>query len=100
MSPGAAQVFVYYRVQAVDAAAAIAAVRTFQNDLQALMPGLNCTLSQRADDSGELLTLMETYAHAEGVGPAWTREIERLAHDALAAWTVGERHLEVFVPCA
>ena len=100
MSPGAAQVFVYYRVQAGDAAAAIAAGRTFQIDLRALLPGLNCTLNRRADDSGEQLTLMETYAHAEGVGPAWTRDIERLGRDALAAWIVGERHLEVFVPCA
>ena len=100
MSPGAAQVFVYYRVQARDAAAAIAAVRMFQNDLLALMPGLNCTLSRRADDSGEQLTLMETYTNAEGVGAAWQRDIEQRAHDALAAWIVGERHVEVFVPCA
>jgi len=43
---------------------------------------------------------METYGHVDGVGPDRQRDIERLAGDALAAWLIGERHVEIFVPCA
>ena len=100
MTSQAEQVFVYYRVQAVDVAAAIAAAHAFQAHLQTLMPGLACTLSRRVEDDAERSTLMETYGHADGVGPDRQRDIERLAGDALAAWIVGERHVEVFVPCA
>jgi len=39
----AAQVFVYYRVQAADVTAAIAAAHALQVHLRALMPGLSCT---------------------------------------------------------
>ncbi len=31
------------------------------------MPGLACALSRRAEDDPKLLTLMEAYAHADGV---------------------------------
>lgn len=100
MSPGAAQVFAYYRVRPADALAVVAAVRALHDTLQAVMPGLVCTLSRRADSDTELLTLMETYTHADGVDDAWRLSIDCSARDALAAWVVGERHVEVFVPCA
>jgi len=100
VSPGAAQVFVYYRVRAADAAVAIAAVRALHAGFRAELPGLVCTLSQRADNDAELLTLMETYRHANAVDDAWRRTIERAAGESLAAWIVGERHVEVFAPCA
>jgi hypothetical protein len=64
------------------------------------MPGLSCNLSRRADSDGDLLTLMETYSHADGVDDTWQRNIEGSAREALAAWIVGQRHVEVFVPCA
>ncbi|MDP1693178.1 MAG: DUF4936 family protein [Burkholderiaceae bacterium] len=64
------------------------------------MPGLACALSRRAEDDPKLLTLMEAYAHADGVTADWQRNIERMAREHLAAWVVGERHVEVFVPCA
>jgi hypothetical protein len=57
-------------------------------------------LSQRGDAAAEALTLMETYAHAGGVPANWQAEIERDARDQLGAWIVGERHVEVLVPCA
>jgi len=98
VSPGAAQVFVYYRVRAADAVAAIAAVRALQAKLQAELPGLDCTLSRRADSDAELITLMESYCHTDGVDEAWRRAIERSAGESLAAWVVGQRHVEVFVP--
>jgi hypothetical protein len=100
VSPGAAQVFAYYRVRPADALAVVAAVRRLQAELQDVMPGLVCTLSRRADGDTELLTLMEIYTHADGVNDAWQRDIECSARAALATWIVGERHVEVFVPCA
>lgn len=100
MSPGTEQLFVYYRVRAADAAAAILAVQAFQWRLPSMMLGLSCCLSRRADDGTELATLMEIYTHAEGISPARRQEIERVARPALAPWVVGERHVEVFVPCA
>lgn len=99
MSSGAAQVFVYYRVRAEDAAAAIAAVQACQARLRLTWPGLVCTLSRRADEAAEHVTLMETYAHADGVAAAARREIERELGTAVQAWRLGERHVEVFVPC-
>jgi quinol monooxygenase YgiN len=100
VSPGAARVYVYYRVRPADASAVIAAVRALHARLQAAMPGLSCTLSRRAEQDGDLLTLMETYAHADGVPADWQGAIERGAQEQLAAWIVGARHVEVFVPCA
>jgi Domain of unknown function (DUF4936) len=100
VSAGPAQVFVYYRVRAADAAEAIAAAQACQARLRLTLPGLACTLSRRAEDAGEHLTLMETYAHAGGVAPAGQRDIERQMRAAIEAWLIGERHIEVFVPCA
>lgn len=100
MGRGGAQLYVYYRVQPADLPALIAAVHALQSDLQAVLPGVVCTLSQRAEPGDGPLTLMETYAHPRGVGADWQQEIERSARERLAAWSVGERHVEVFVPCA
>jgi len=100
VSPRAEQVFVYYRVRPDDAVPAVAAVTAFQAALQASMPGLSGTLSRRVDDGADLLTLMETYVHAGASTAGWRHEIERRAQQQLAAWIVGERHVEVFVPCA
>ncbi|MES2957839.1 MAG: DUF4936 family protein [Pseudomonadota bacterium] len=98
--PPAAQVFVYYRVRAADLLAVVAAVQVLHARLPTLMPGLACSLSRRADAPADLQTLMESYAHADGVGPAWRLEIEQHASDLLSTWIAGERHVEVFVPCA
>jgi hypothetical protein len=92
------QVFVYYRIRAADAATAIAAVVAFQASLHAAIPGLTGRLSRRLDDGSDLVTLMETYVHADGLTADWQRDIERRAKEQLAAWIVGERHVEVFVP--
>lgn len=100
MSPGAANLYVYYRVQPADAPRSIAAVQGLHAHWRSEMPGLACTLSQRADDDTQHVTLMETYTHPEGLSPRWQQAIERSAGQALAPWIVGERHLERFVPCA
>lgn len=100
MSLGAAQLYVYYRVRLGEAPVLIAAVRALQAQWQAAHPGLACSLSQRADAAAEALTLMETYTYPGGVPSNWQAEIERDAHEQLGAWIVGERHVEVFMPCA
>lgn len=100
MNARATQVLVYYRVRGADASQAIAAVAHFQSSVRAAMPGLACSLSRRADDAGELFTLMETYTHASAPVARWQQEIERLAGAQLGAWIVGERHVEAFVTCA
>ena len=98
MNPGPEQVYVYYRVRHADAAALIAGVRAMQAGLQVALPGLICNLSRRAHDGAELMTVMETYARVDGVPAAWQRDIEQQAQRRLAAWIIGERHAEVFVP--
>jgi uncharacterized protein DUF4936 len=95
-----AQLYVYYRVRSADAGAVIAAARALQRDLQVAWPGLSCTLSQRADDAADLLTLMETYAHADGVSDEFRRAVEQGAQQRLGQWIAGTRHVELFVPCA
>ena len=100
MNTGPEQLYVYYRVRQADAAALIAGVRKWHADLQATWPGLICSLGQRTQDSAELITMMETYAHAEGLPAAWQHDIEQQAQKRLGTWIVGQRHAENFVPCA
>jgi Domain of unknown function (DUF4936) len=100
VSGGATQVFVYYRVRAVDAAASIAAVQALHARLATALPGLVCGLSQRAGCDADPVTLMETYSHVDGVSADMQRDIEAGLGPALQPWLVGERHVEVFVPCA
>jgi quinol monooxygenase YgiN len=99
----APQLFVYYRVRAQHRAAAVAASRALHAAWRREDPGLECDLLQRVDSDptgADLVTLMEVYRHAQGIAPARRQRIEREAQAALAAWLVGERHVEVFAPCA
>ena len=79
--------YVYYRVRADDAAAAISAVQT----VHALRGAVE--LLCRTPVEGALLTLMEVYAADDAAAAA---AVERDAALALAPWLVGERHVEVF----
>lgn len=94
------ELFIYYRVRAVDVEQAIAAVTSFQANLPASVPGLGWALSRRADETGEYVTLMESYRHAAPCADGWPHTIEQLALARLGRWIVGERHVERFVPCA
>ena len=100
MSPGAANLYVYYRVRLADAAQLVAAVDTLQARLRIAIPGLVCSLSQRLDDGAKGPTFMETYSHAEGLSPPSQQLIEEHMGPALRAWIVGDRHVERFTPCA
>ena len=102
--PASAQLYVYYRVASDEAAQAIAAVHALQAELTDRYPDLRCSVLQRSD-SGDATapnssTLMEVYRLEGGIGAALSADIERLAHARLGAWLLGERHVEVFVPCA
>jgi hypothetical protein len=58
---------------------------------------MQCELLRRCDESG---TLMEIYRMHGGVGATWQQRIEVEARARLAPWLQGDRHIEVFGPCA
>jgi len=94
------RLYIYYRVQRDSVAQVAAAVRQLQAGWQLAMPGLRPELLQRADESGDVVTLMETYWCADGVHAAWQELIGRDAKAKLSDWLVAERQVEVFEPCA
>ena len=79
-------VYVYYRVKAADVDAA----------MRALAP-LGCALSRRADDAGELVTLMESYALTDAPTAAWLADMHSRALAVLGDCLQGQRHTEVFM---
>ena len=92
--------FIYFRVERDNVAEVATAVNELQAAWRVAMPGLRCELLRRAEEHGDAVTLMETYAHHGGVIPAWQERIERDAGVHLKSWLIGERHVEVFEPCA
>jgi uncharacterized protein with NRDE domain len=102
---GRRHVFVYYRVPAAHAGAAIEAARRMQWSLRQQHAGLQAAVMRRPVPAEGTVTVMETYARdaAEapgGVDEALQRDIDAHAALAMAAWTVGPRHAEVFDACA
>lgn len=94
-------VYVYYRVRAEDAHAAVAAARGLHARWRREYAGLACALMRREDErEPAFVTLMEIFSAPAGVPREQQAAIESASHAALAPWLVGERHAEVFVPCA
>ncbi len=93
------RLYTYFRVARENEAAVVATLRELHAAWESMMPGLQCDLLRRADDSGDV-TLMEVHVGAQGVSAAWQQRIEREAGVRLQPWLVGERHVEVFEPCA
>jgi hypothetical protein len=94
------ELFVYYRVRADDAEAALVLVRDLQARLMAQHAGLIARLLRRPEETGGLQTWMETYAIAgAGIGPALQAAIDTQALTLLPLLD-GPRHTEVFVACA
>jgi hypothetical protein len=93
------RLYIYFRVKRESEAAAVRALRELHAVWQVAMPGLRCELLRRAGPTGDV-TLMETHVGAHGVTSEWQERIERDASARLAALLVGERHTEVFEPCA
>ena len=94
------RLFVYFRLARESEAQVEDAVRGLQAVWQAQMPGLQCELLRRSDRSGDVVTLMETYSCSGGVSTEWQERIERDATAILSTWVLGDRHVEVFEPCA
>lgn len=94
------ELFVYYRVAPDDAAALGAAAQAMQAALRSAHPGLDARLLRRPEVAQGRLTFMEVYAlPPAGIDAGLRGQIEAAA-EALAPWVHGERHTEVFVPCA
>lgn len=96
---GGRELYVYWRVAPGDRVAAVADLRAMQAELRAAWPELQARMLQRAGgDAADSVTLMETYAAAQGVDCALQARVAVLAAERLARWCVGERHVEVFEP--
>jgi len=97
------ELFIYYRVNARDATAARSKVLEWQRELGAAHPALQCRLLIRPVEREGLQTWMETYAMVDAAPgfdvDALRERIEQGPPD-LQSLIVGERHVEVFVPCA
>jgi len=99
------ELYIYYRVRLDAAAAALPAAQAMQARLRAQHPGLAARLLRRPNDPGRPPTWMEIYTYQrDGAPPGVTRAMEAdiavAAASALATFVDGERHTEVFVPCA
>lgn len=97
------ELFIYYRLRSIDAAAAHAAVQTFQAELRARCPALIARLLRRIEANDGCQTWMEAYAtdplrDAAGISPEMQTDIEARAR-VLAPLLAGPRHIEVFVAC-
>ncbi|MDE2564614.1 MAG: DUF4936 family protein [Burkholderiales bacterium] len=90
------ELFVYWRAAPDAAAAAAAAAQRLQAILCQRHPGLVARLFRRAHAPGDPPTLMETYAHPQGIDAGLQAAIEQAAAAALQAWCRGPRHVEVF----
>lgn len=95
----AASLFVYYRVPAHLAEAAMLAARRLHDGLRARHPTLQAGLWRRPEVVDARITLMETYAAPGGIDDVLRAEIEAEATRALAGHVDGARHVEVFERC-
>jgi hypothetical protein len=99
----ATELFIYYRVDAQHVSEAQSGVLEWQRELGAAHPALQCRLLMQPVQREGLQTWMETYAiagSAHGCEMNVLRERIELGAPSLQPWIVGQRHVEVFVPCA
>ncbi len=89
------RLYVYYRVDSAAAAKTVEAVAAMQQRLRDAHPTLQAELLRRPPQSGQPVTLMETYAAAAGVDDALAAAIEAAAQSVPALRGVA-RHVEVF----
>ncbi len=93
------EVFVYFKVTQTQAPMVAQAIRAMQGALRAQHSGLTTRLLMRSEEgTHEQATLMEIYAHERGIDAGLQAEIGAAATQALKAWPVGQRHVEVFHP--
>jgi len=89
-------IFIYWKTSRDLAPAATAGMASFQRGLLARQPGLVARLYRRAEEAGDAVTLMETYALAGGIDAALQQELVMAGRQAGAGWCQGERHVEAF----
>ena len=98
------ELFIYYRSPEHHAPAVQARAHEFQARLCLDHPGLRARLLRRPEVKDGRITWMETYAIVPmtpvALDDTLQAQIERHAGAALAGLIEGDRHLEVFVPCA
>ena len=90
------ELFVYYRVRAIDVVAARDAVSSMQNELRSAHPGLRARLLRR--ENADSQTWMETYSLATGstgIDADLEARIEARAA-SLLRFIDGPRHVESF----
>jgi hypothetical protein len=93
----ARELFVYWKLQPDALGPALQAAAAMQAALRLRHPGLQARLMRRADDTGPLATLMETYAQPPaGLSAELQRDIASTAATQLGAWCQGQRHVELF----
>lgn len=98
------ELFIYYRSRVECEAEVATQVRRFQAQLVLEHPALVARLLRRPEPKGGLLTWMETYAFATmnpdfAIDADLQQQIE--THAACVGGLIeGERHTEVFIPCA
>ncbi|WP_418314714.1 DUF4936 family protein [Piscinibacter sakaiensis] len=100
----APEIFIYYRIAALHEPAVTPAVAQFQAALRSEFGALQTRLLRRHDGGDEELTLMEVYVQAAADADRLATSellaaIEQAAR-VIAPWLLGERHIEVFEPCA
>jgi hypothetical protein len=93
--PSGRQLFVYWKVDAPSADAALAAAATMQAALKTQHPQLQTGLFRRAEEGQTRATLMEVYAAPGGVGAELQAAIETAA-SSLTLYQSGARHVEAF----
>lgn len=98
------ELFIYYRVRGVDAAAAGVAVLAAQQHLRDRHPSLRARLLRRPEQTDGLQTWMETYStdlmqDPAGITAALQADIESSAQ-RMSHCVEGSRHTEVFIACA
>lgn len=90
------ELFIYWRAARADAALARTAAREMQAGLLLQHQFLVAGLYQRADESGDHVTLMETYRLPGGIGAELQALLEAAAAGAVQGLCQGQRHVEVF----
>jgi len=105
------ELYVYWHVAADECAQALADTALMQRQLCEMHPALRARLLQKAPNEGSSAspslslsrTLMEIYAHPEGIGPELLASIADVAGKHLDSYRraddprLGARHLEHFV---
>ena len=90
------ELFIYWKLNAPQAAAALDAAAVMQRELLRTHPALQARLYRRVDRHGDVVTLMESYAHAGGVDAALQALIAAAAAHHLQPWHDSLRHVETF----